>query len=274
MLQFYDKTWAVSVLAFAALAAPVSLAHGAPEDSCDLSNGYALNADAFDAEAKACLAATTRLADVEDRIRALSDRQRAKAGMAPLKTRAALNDAARLHALDMAARGYTKHSDLEGRSHLQRVRMLDRTLLVGAFGANVAAIPGEDSIDAFNALIGDSANRRNLVRDEFSHLGVGAAASDGMLYVVQLFAQADGELRRALPFALTDRSALKAEFADAGFTPIGWRLENAEGRTLAQGRGDRLHRRMDIDEPAYLEVAVSRDLQTYYLKGPMVAPDD
>ena len=56
-----------------------------------------------------------QLVDATDRVRAGEN----KAALVPL---ASLEQAARIHAMDMAARDYAGHADPEGRSHLERVR--------------------------------------------------------------------------------------------------------------------------------------------------------
>ncbi|MEO0982209.1 MAG: CAP domain-containing protein [Pseudomonadota bacterium] len=267
MLQFYDTLSGAAALALAAFAAPAS----AEPAACTPLDGYGAQSVSYADEALACLeTASAARPDIEAGVRTLADRYRARGDSPPLAMRQSLNDAARLHALDMAARGYAAHEDLEGRGHLHRLRTLDRHLLFGAFGGNVAVVESANAIDAFNALISDEVNRDNLERNAFNLTGVGVAEAGGRLYVVQLFAQGDGELRQALPITLPSRAEIEAEFADAGFRPLGWRVEAADGRVLAHGRGDRLKDLDQLTEPGFLEVAVLRGETTYFLKGPMV----
>ena len=67
--------------------------------------------------------------------------------MSELQSLSSLIDAARLHAYDMAVRGYAAHEDLEGRTHLDRVRMMERSRLIGAFGANVVVVKAGTSAE-------------------------------------------------------------------------------------------------------------------------------
>lgn len=280
MLQFYDKALAVSVLALAALTAPAQADVASatlPPAACDLTDGYGAGVHAFNAEVAACLNESDADAHAETatRISALTERHRARFDMAPLEMRESLDAAARAHALDMAARGYAAHADDLGRSHSQRLRMIDRSLLVGASGANIVVVPaGMDPIDIFNALIGDPVNADNLTRDAFTHSGLGLAASeDGKLYVVQLFAQVDGELDQPLPLALPPMAELGAHFTDARFEQAGWRLERADGVALTRGGGETLTASARTLEPgtAYLDIEAVMGTDTYRLAGPAVA---
>ncbi len=276
MLQFYDKYWTLSVLALAALTVPAN-AEPAASDGCELSDGYARELPAFMAEADACLAreVTAPAKATAERIAVLTERLRAKAGLAAFATRDSLDRAARAHALDMAARGYVAHSDPEGRNHLDRLRALDRTLLVGATGANVAVVPKSyGPIDAFNALIEDEVNRENLTRSSFTHAGVGVAEGPDALYLVQVFAQVDGELETPLPLRLPALASVKAELLNPRFEPEAWRLEASDGRPVRRGLGTTILARNggpDADGPYYLEIDARLGTAVYALNGPMVS---
>ena len=275
MLQFYDKTLAASVLALAALAAPVSadVAESAAP-ACDLSDGYALGVIDFTEEAEACLAEHKHGAHAETHagVMALTERHRARFNLEGFETRATLDQAALAHAMDMAARGYAAHADGFGRSHSERLRMFDRTLLVGASGANITIVPtGTDPVDVFNALISDPVNAANLTRDVFTHAGLGMAESaDGRTYVVQVFAQVDGELETALPLTLSNLADVEASFIDPRFSQAGWRLETADGVALRRGSGETIAARALDGVTAYLDIEATLGTQTYHLSGPAV----
>ncbi len=271
MLRFYDTSAALA-LAFAALAAPTQAdPRTAGGEPCQLADGYAPGPAAYAAETRVCLATADPDAEALERsLTAFANRERERLGHEPLVVRTALNDAARAHALDMAARSYVAHDDLEGRGHLYRMRVIDRRMLASAAGANIVMAAHVEPGEAFRELILDDQNRRNLMRDRFTHMGVGAAIVDGKAYIVQLFAEVDGELETPLPVELPRRADLEAEFADAGLKPLGWRLEAQDGRTLASGPGERTHAGLEFDQAGYLEVAVERDLETLLLKGPIV----
>lgn len=275
MLQIYDKTIAVSALALAALAA--SAMADTPNTigtACDLSNGYETSASAFALEADACLKAapaTSVRSDLEDTIRTLTERNREKLAMDGFESRIGLDKAARAHAIDMASRSYVAHEDLEGRGHLHRVRTLDRSVLIGAAGANVTALPTNDGVAAFDALTSDANNMRNLSHSAFSHMGVGVAEDEnGYIYVVQLFAQVDGELAEPLPASLPSISRLQANFAEAGFTPLGWELVDDNGRMLDRGLGRRIQADLAPGASAFLTIKAELNGDTYALKGPRV----
>lgn len=276
MLQKYDKLLASSALALAALAGTAIADTAGDAPACDLSQGYANSATGFTAQLESCLtdqSTTIHRGDVEAGVLALTQRHRSQLGIEELGTRPSLDQAAQAHALDMAARGYAAHSDPEGRGHMHRVRTLDRSVLIGAAGANIAVGGLDNGPDAFNALIADTVNRDNLSRDIFSHVGVGAAeAEDGTIYVVQLFAQIDGELKAPLPVASTQTADLRASFVDSGFEHVGWSLTDEAGRLLDRGYGARLSASLDAAESAFLNIDVARHGgDTYSLKGPRIS---
>lgn len=279
MLQFYDKHLTLSVLALAALTGP-ALADTAPAletaatTSCELSDGLPVTPRAFAGEAAACLDAAPSQAeqDIASRIDALTEYRRARFNMEPLGHRASLDAAARLHALDMATRGYGAHTSPEGLGHLDRVRRIDRSVLIGASGANITIVPaGTEPIDAFNALISDPVNAENLVRDAFTHAGVGVAeAANGQVYIVQVFAQVDGELDEPLAYALNASHPVGATFADARFEQAGWRLSVPETGASTRGYGDALGARRLGDGVANLAIEAELGNRVYELSGPAV----
>lgn len=275
MLQKYDKLLATTALAIAALAGPAIADVSGDLPACDLSEGYANSAVGFSAQLESCLADqsnTVHRGDVEANVLALTQRHRSRLGIDELQTRDSLHQAAQAHALDMAARSYAAHKDPEGRGHLHRVRTLDRSVLIGSAGANIAAGQLDSDTDAFDALTADPVNRDNLSRDAFSHVGVGAAqAPNGTVYVVQLFAQIDGELETPIPAALGPGAKLDASFVDTGFEHVGWSLTDEAGRLLDRGYGERVTATLDAAQSAFINVDVARHGgDTYSLKGPRV----
>lgn len=278
MLQFYDRPLILSALALAALAGAASATTAERETepiACNLSDGFATGVDAYVGETTSCLASaeTGDVAAVDARIRALTERHRARYDMPPLDERVALNEAARAHAMDMAARAYAAHMSPEGLNHLDRVRRLDRTGLYGAMGANITIVPaGTDPVDAFNALISDPVNAENLTRNVFTHAGLGVAKSeDGSLYIVQILAQLDGELNEPAPMALARSVRVSAAFADTRFEQTGWRLETGDAVRLASGGTSGISARRLPAETGLIEIDARLGTEVYALQGPALS---
>ncbi|NBC21153.1 MAG: hypothetical protein GVY06_08965 [Alphaproteobacteria bacterium] len=278
MLQFYDKHWSISVLAFAALATPITAsadsAEPVPASACELDDGYAGDLAGFVAEANACLdqrAESGLEAKAED-VHRLTQRMREKNALAPQIRHVSLDAAAQMHALDMAARGYAAHEDLEGRGHEDRIRAMGRQLVFGASGANITVIEADGSApDIYNALIADETSRNNLFRDAFTHTGFGLAQGNGRLYAVQVFSRVDGELAAPLPVDLPAMTPIPVEFADPAFRLEGWRIEDSEGRQLARGLAPRLYRARLAGQAGHLTLEARRGTAVYSLKGPSVS---
>ena len=269
MLRKYYKTITVSALA---LAVPglTALAEG-----CDLSDGLATGPVAFSAEANACLDRmedTQKSAQLESMVRDQSARIRDAAGLAPFGELASLDKAARLHALDMAKRGFAAHEDLEGRTHLDRVRILDRQSLIGAFGASVAVVEdGASASQAFDALVADPMNAANLERTAFDHMGVGVVQDNGRLYVVQLFARQEGQLEAPLPEQLTAHTDLKPVFVENQAKAINWSVVTNNGETIAKGLGKKIAPSSLNGEDGYVDIEMELGTDVYTVKGPAVS---
>ncbi len=277
MKQTLRQTVAAMVIAGAAFAGP---AFGEEAGAtCTISEGgLPATLDRFIPAAHACLqappAGVTLRADLEAQALADLNAERRAAGLKPLTLRPALSEAASLHTIDMAARGYAAHVDPEGRDHLDRIRALDRTGLIGSAGGNVAILTGADADAAAASLSREGVDRDNVLRADFTDVGIGMAESGGRLFAVALFARVDGELDSPLPVTAgriaqigTDLDERMAPFAAIPQSPVsGLRLSSVDGDVLAESFGH------SISAPGagdvYLDVAVDRGDSTLYLRGP------
>lgn len=270
MLHAAYKFLSVSALAFAVLSGP-SYAGGA----CDLSNGYGLTPAAFIGEANACLQGidgASADASMESDLLRLAGEERAGQRESALVALPSLMEAARLHAYDMAVRGYAAHDDLEGRSHLDRVRMIDRSRLISAFGANVVVLKaGQSAEDIQKVIMADLANASNLNRGEFDHMGVGAVEANGLIYVVELFARVDGTLDTPLPAVAMPGTNIAAAFSDDKLEPVGWSVVSPTGETLLRGIGRKLPASLPQIDEGFLQVDVALGRDVYTLKGPALS---
>lgn len=263
-------------MSVSALALAVSSGPSFAAQLCDLSDGFAMTPAAFSQEADACLEGLNGVKSdsyLTNQLLSLAGDYRKNANEERLESLATLNKAARVHAYDMAVRGYAAHEDLEGRSHLDRVRILDRRVLIGAFGANVIITDAGQSAEEIQQLIvADNANADNFTRKEFDHVGMAAVESDGRLYIVQLFARVDGQLEEALPSVAVPGMNVQAAFSNEKLEPVGWSVVSASGETLLRGSGTTIPRTMPNHEGGYLELDVALGTDVYTLKGPALSP--
>jgi len=269
MLHATSKFLSISALAFAVLSGP-SFAG----TSCDLSDGYGLAPAAFLEEADSCLKGIDGInsdtATANELLR-LAAEQRNANGLHQTESLSSLNEAARLHAYDMAVRGYAAHEDLEGRTHLDRVRMVDRSHLISSFGANVVVVKaGTSPEDIQKVLLADGANAANFKRGEFDHMGIATVESDGLIYVVELFARVDGRLDTPMPMAAAPRMNLAANYGD-NLEPVGWSVVSASGQTLMRGIGNKLPSTLPDIKEGFLQMDVALGKDVYTLKGPAIA---
>jgi hypothetical protein len=171
----------------------------------------------------------------------------------------------------MAARGYAAHVDPEGRDHLARMRTLDRTGLIGSAGGNVAIV-GDPALLA-TALSAEGVDRDNVLRAEFTDIGLGVTEAGGRIFAVAVFARVDGELDAPLPLSAQRVASISTDLHDrvAAFDAVpqwqvaGLRLSGADGAVLASSPG------YSIGGPAgdaYLDVAVEDGGAVRYLRGP------
>ncbi|MEM0986957.1 MAG: CAP domain-containing protein [Pseudomonadota bacterium] len=266
----------VTALALAALVPMAAAESGKPSmaASCELSDGYGVGVEAFAQEAEACLSEPLpeALETAAKDLLTLADRSRAKAGLAPLERRTSLDRAARAHALDMAANGYAAHGDRHGRTHSERVQIMDRTGIYGTMGANVIVVEaGTDAVRLYGLLMSDPVNSDNMLRKTFTHGGIGFAEADGKLFVTQLFGRLDGELSEPLPIGLPPIADVDVTFTDENLAFTEWRLEDAEGRRVRRGTFKAMKRSGGETGDLALIVEADTGGALYALSGPAMS---
>ena len=270
MLQINYKYLSISALALAALGLTAYA-----DSSCDLTDGLSAQPAAFQQETEACFEGLNGVKSdpqLQIELRRLTEAARSERGNKDLANLVSLSEAARIHGYDMAVRDYVAHDDPEGRSHLDRVRLLDRRVLIGAFGANMAVVDENATAEeAFAALMADPANVANLNRTAFDHMGIAAIRADGRIYLIQLFARVDGQLEAPLPANMSQRTDLKAVFAESRAEPVGWSVVSADGDVLAKGIGDTAPASSLKGQSGYLNIDMALGKDLYTLKGPAVS---
>ncbi|QNP68467.1 TerD family protein [Streptomyces roseirectus] len=122
---------------------------------------------------------------VEAEVLALTNRERARAGLRPLAPDGPLARAARAYCVDMAARGFYSHTSPEG------TQPWDRAAAAGSakrsIGENIAC--GQRSpAEVVEGWMNSPGHRANILKADFTHLGVGfAGGGPSGTYWTQLF---------------------------------------------------------------------------------------
>lgn len=107
--------------------------------------------------------------DLEARMLALVNEERAKQGLKPLVADPELTQVARQHSADMFARGYFSHYSPEGKSPFDR--MHDAGVKYSTAGENLALAP--TLTIAHNGLMNSPGHRANILRPQFGRVGIG-----------------------------------------------------------------------------------------------------
>ena len=101
-------------------------------------------------------------------------------GVPTLEWENLLVESANVHCIDMAENGYFAHDSLDGRTHK------DRILATGiqdtiAWGENIVAGRGL-AVDTFDLWINSAGHRINMLRKNFTHVGIASVYKDGSVY--------------------------------------------------------------------------------------------
>lgn len=144
---------------------------------------------------------------VETHTLRLVNEERRRAGRPSLAPDDRLAAVARAHSRDMLVRGYFQHVTPEGLTPADRVAGVHRRH-VGVSGENLWARNGDHTADtaaiaaqAVRDLMASAGHKENILRDSFTHLGVGVAADSGQIRLTQVF----GGLRALLDADLPQR---------------------------------------------------------------------
>lgn len=270
------KAGTVSAL-LATFSIPAALAAGVSSSAtCDLSAGLPVSSTAAYEVATNCLLAPPQDVVLRDDLAAdlevLTNRLREKRGLSVLALRPAFVRTAMVHGLDISQTGHIGHEDAAGRGHLDRLRLLDRTALIGEAGGIVAVLPaaGTDAGEIYRALMSDPVNAANLLREGFSDQGVAVIEQDGRLIVVQVLARLEGELEAPLPLRLAGNADLSADIREAGWKNTGWRIESDAEQTLARGLNPRIDGDRRWNGVGGLIIEASDGRADYRLRGPII----
>lgn len=120
---------------------------------------------------------------------ALTNEERADGGIATLQRNALLDQAAQMKAQDMAAKGYYAHVSPEGLTPMYWVERSGYKYLVIGENLVVNRTDADQVVDAF---MGSPGHRANILRKDFTDIGVGVAngtyKGKSATFTVQIFA--------------------------------------------------------------------------------------
>ncbi|HRH55951.1 MAG TPA: CAP domain-containing protein, partial [Candidatus Paceibacterota bacterium] len=123
------------------------------------------------------------------RVVALTNEERTDDGIRLLSRNSLLDRAAQMKAEDMASKGYYAHVSPEGLTPMHWAEKAGYRYLVIGENLIVQRTSAEQVVDAF---MGSPGHRANILREDFSEIGVGVASGtykgDDTIFTVQMFA--------------------------------------------------------------------------------------
>lgn len=159
---------------------------------------------------------------LEQKVLELANAERLKAGLEPLQLESTLVSIARGHSGDMLARGFFDHVNPDGLSDADRVAVQHRRL-IGLSGENIwkskGLNPAEVDKVANEMMYGEQGwmhspgHRANILRREYTHLGVGVAVRGDELRATQHFAAARAYTDEPVPAAVSGGASLNLSSA-------------------------------------------------------------
>jgi uncharacterized protein YkwD len=148
------------------------------------------------------------LSELEDIILEEANVRRQRAGLRPLRSEETLRRIARQHSDDMLARDFFAHINPDGKTVGDRIASGHRRL-IGTSGENIWRGVGfrtdseEQKQKVARGIMADwmssQGHRENILRPEFSHLGVGVSVDSGVLLATQNFSQVQAYTQTAIP---------------------------------------------------------------------------
>jgi len=116
----------------------------------------------------------------------LTNQERKKENLPPLRTSEALSKVARDHSANMAKQGKMEHV-LDGKNPMQRIKASGYQAAWG--GENIAGGDEEWPLaDVMDAWMKSPPHRKNILMKEYQEIGLGnVRTKDGKMYITQLF---------------------------------------------------------------------------------------
>lgn len=190
-----------------------------------------------------------------DILRATND-QRSQRGLKPLVWEPRLADIARHYSQELLQARQLDHIDARGHGPALRVAY-DHRRMIALVGENLAAFSGRwptqgDALveQMVQGWMDSPGHRRNILRPDYSHLGVGLALMGSELRCTQLFAATPTYLANDLPRRLETGSLWPLEFARGPVeSPVGVSLA-----PLEQARQRERFGAPEFDPPAEWQV--------------------
>jgi len=130
--------------------------------------------------------------DISKQVFEMTNQERARFGLPPLKPEVGLDSLARYHSSNMLKQKFFSHTDLFGDEVSGRAKKRYPELLYSSIGENIAHTSGlDDHLIAANIMDGwmkSKGHRENILSNQFTHLGVGIAQERSVFYATQNFA--------------------------------------------------------------------------------------
>jgi uncharacterized protein YkwD len=169
----------------------------------------------------------------------LTNVERRKAGLRPVEADEELGRPATAHAADMHRRRYFAHSTPEGLAPHDRIAGTVRRGVLAGTAENLYMAEGpwraqlaDVAREAVEGWMNSPGHRANILRAAMTHLGVGIAASDDRIYVVQNFADVRARLADGIPARLRQGETIRVVLAPGstgGYTGVALLRPDVEG---------------------------------------------
>nr|WP_321488050.1 CAP domain-containing protein [uncultured Hyphomonas sp.] len=137
--------------------------------------------------------------------------ERISQGLAPLRYRPELLEAARFQSLDMAYNDFFGHQSPDGRHHDARVSAFDRSALIKYSAENVAMVEviggrwnlKRNAVKRLHGNLMDSpGHRANILNPDITDVAMGVVRTESGVWVTQVFIELSGSLPAPLPVRL------------------------------------------------------------------------
>ncbi|SEH05747.1 CAP domain-containing protein [Candidatus Venteria ishoeyi] len=145
------------------------------------------------------------LPNIESHIIKLTNTERKKRGLSKLERDQYLQDGARFHSADMIRRVFFSHVTPDDRTPFDRIAIIHRKL-IGTSGENIWMSEGQSpqNVQQFAKNVVESwmkstGHRENILRDNFSHIGVGVAIKGNVVKITQKFASVQAWFANEIP---------------------------------------------------------------------------